>query len=260
MDSLHKGDKPIDLEGVAHLLDIPEFLIRSDKPKPVIAASTALAVIETTLLQAATAPTAPVIAGTREAWLESAVDLMRPWFKLHTKPLPDRLRVSIGFAFLGRKFIGECWNAEASSDGTREIFLSPISEPLKLLGVLVHELCHAALPSKTGHRKPFQKLAAAIGLVGPWKSTSESPGLVARLNDLLTKLGPIPHATLNPGLSGKKKQSTRLGKCQCKACGYTVRVTAKWLAVGAPLCPGPDCDAQPMTVDGAEEPEEEGGE
>lgn len=231
MDNLRREPIPLDLTNAGALLDIPECLRREAKP-----VSTALTVIETAPEALRAIQIVPCI--TREEWLERAVLGMRPWFALQGKPLPDKLRVSIGFAFLGRKFIGECWSPDASSDGTREIFLSPVSEPIKLLGVLVHELCHAALPFKTGHRKPFSKLGAAVGLVGPWKSTGESPGLVSRLNDLMaTKLGPIPHATLNPGLSGKKKQTTRMQKCECLTCGYTVRVTAKWLEKGAPICP-----------------------
>jgi hypothetical protein len=35
-----------------------------------------------------------------------------------------------------------------------------------------------------------------------------------------------------------KKQTTRLLKCECAECGYTARVTAKWIKdSGAPMCP-----------------------
>lgn len=35
-----------------------------------------------------------------------------------------------------------------------------------------------------------------------------------------------------------EKQGTRLLKCQCATCGYTVRVTRKWLGLaGPPICP-----------------------
>lgn len=34
----------------------------------------------------------------------------------------------------------------------------------------------------------------------------------------------------------KKKQGTRLLKAECEKCGYTVRVTKTWLAVGMPAC------------------------
>lgn len=31
--------------------------------------------------------------------------------------------------------------------------------------------------------------------------------------------------------------TTRLRKCECPECGYTIRVTRRWLAVGLPGCP-----------------------
>lgn len=35
-----------------------------------------------------------------------------------------------------------------------------------------------------------------------------------------------------------KKQKTRMLKCECATCGYTVRTARKWLELaGAPLCP-----------------------
>lgn len=33
------------------------------------------------------------------------------------------------------------------------------------------------------------------------------------------------------------KQSTRLIKAYCDECGYTVRVTRKWIRVAFPICP-----------------------
>ncbi len=38
--------------------------------------------------------------------------------------------------------------------------------------------------------------------------------------------------------NGKKSTalSTRLLKCQCENCGYTIRVTRKWMATGLPTC------------------------
>lgn len=35
-----------------------------------------------------------------------------------------------------------------------------------------------------------------------------------------------------------EKQGTRLLKCRCASCGYTVRTTRKWLDLaGPPICP-----------------------
>jgi hypothetical protein len=36
--------------------------------------------------------------------------------------------------------------------------------------------------------------------------------------------------------AGHPEQPTRLLKLFCRACGYTVRTTTKWVAVGLPVC------------------------
>jgi hypothetical protein len=53
---------------------------------------------------------------------------------------------------------------------------------------------------------------------------------------MLKAVGDYPHATLD--CSSAKKQTTRMIKCVCHECGYTVRVARKWLAIGGePICP-----------------------
>ncbi len=41
-----------------------------------------------------------------------------------------------------------------------------------------------------------------------------------------------------------EKQSTRLKKVYCRHCGYTARVTQKWLDLGVPACPTRGCKQQ----------------
>jgi hypothetical protein len=83
-------------------------------------------------------------------------------------------------------------------------------------------------------------------------ATSAGADLEERLNDLIQKHGPYPHATLDQTLSGKKKQSTRMLKLECPACGYTVRTTAKWIEAGLPTCP---CGEEMQPEDQQEEEE-----
>lgn len=46
-------------------------------------------------------------------------------------------------------------------------------------------------------------------------------------------------------------QPTRLLKVYCPSCGYTCRITHKWIAkTGTPVCPGLSCPDAPMVVDG----------
>jgi hypothetical protein len=137
--------------------------------------------------------------------------------------------------------LGECWTPRASADGTIEIILSiALDDPLAVLGVLAHELIHAALPEGVGHRHPFGARASAIGLVGKPTATVVGPAFEAAVAGLLAGLGPYPHAKLD--VRAKKKQTTRQLKAECPECGYLVRVTRVWLAVAIPRCPVDDAE------------------
>jgi len=49
----------------------------------------------------------------RESWLNDVVSRLRPAFAQMGAPLPERLRIVIGFPSTGRraKATGECWNS-----------------------------------------------------------------------------------------------------------------------------------------------------
>jgi hypothetical protein len=144
-----------------------------------------------------------------------------------------------------------------SADGSIEIFLSPVlSDGHRVAEGLAHELCHAADSKACHHRGEFITVAKALGFQKPWTSTPATPALEAHLHAMADAVGPYPHATLDSEATeatGKEKPGgTRLLKAECAGCGYTVRVTKKWLtAKGAPICP---CNMLPMV---AEMPEEE---
>lgn len=177
----------------------------------------------------------------REQWLTEATERLRPLFIEAGLSVPE-IRVSVGWPSKGatsnkNRTIGQCWYGESAEDGLPQVFISPVlSEPVDVLGTLVHEMLHAALPTDTGHKGAFVTGMKAIGLVGKPTATSAGSELEARLRDVAEALGEFPHAKLNP--VAKPKQSTRLIKAMCADCGYTVRVTRKWLdEVGAPICP-----------------------
>jgi hypothetical protein len=178
----------------------------------------------------------------RETWLLAATENLRSGlFKEQGAVIPD-VRVSIGFPGGGsaRKRIGEYWLSCSCTDSVPQIFISPVLDsPIRALDTLVHELVHAVHP-ESGHKGPFRKLALAVGLTGKMKSTVAGPELTERLNALISELGPFPHSSIN--LADRKKQTTRLNKAECPTCGYTCRVTKKWLdSVGPPICPGDMC-------------------
>ena len=63
----------------------------------------------------------------RETWLNEFTRRARPMFKELGKPLPDNVRMAVGYTSAGRrgKRIGECWSDTCSKDGTFEIFITP---------------------------------------------------------------------------------------------------------------------------------------
>ena len=184
----------------------------------------------------------------RENWLLEAVDIFRPWFQEHGAEIPEKVRVSVGYAKRQRKgTIGVCYASVAAEDGVHQLFMSPeLDDALRVLDVLMHELIHAWDDCKSGHKGEFARVAKALGLTGKMTATVASDELKVRLQDVLGKLGDYPHAKLNANTI--PKQSTRMLKLICAVDGldseYKVRTTRKILdEYGAPLCP---CHSEPM--------------
>lgn len=187
---------------------------------------------------------------TREEYLEHATRLLRGKFKQSGHEIPERVRVSVGFPGGGsaRKRIGEHWHPKSSQDNVSQIFISPVlNDSYSALDVLVHELIHACYPNAK-HRGDFARACKDLGLSKPYKAAGvpkDSPLGQWLTNILIPHLGDFPHAAIN--LADRKKQTTRLVKVECCDCGYTCRVTSKWLEQsGAPLCP---CSEQPMQIE-----------
>lgn len=183
---------------------------------------------------------------TREEYLEAAVTRLKREFTAKGYEVPA-VRVSCGWPHIGGtkkkgRTMGQCWPSESATDGIIQIFVSPyIEEPLEEFGVLpvlVHELCHAAVGTGEGHNKVFGKCARAVGLQGKLTSTTAGDNLMEFLKAVSEGLGDYPHARLDLTKAPTKKQTTRMLKAECEQCGYTVRLSQKWVDdVGAPHCP-----------------------
>lgn len=176
---------------------------------------------------------------TREEWLTFVSNQLRPHFARVNAPIPVKVRFALGFTSAGyrSKAIGECWSTVASGDGTTEIFIKPDRDsPKEVANILAHELVHAAVGVKHGHKAPFKKVCVALGLEG--KATHALPGAAMQreiMDPIIKKAGPLPHKKMS-FTSGKKKQTTRLLKAECNTCGYVVRLTKVWAAAGLPFC------------------------
>jgi hypothetical protein len=188
---------------------------------------------------------------TRQMWLEAAVVALRERFEQAGYAVPATVRVSIGFpkGSGGRsKAIGQCWANECSTDQYNEIFISPelggASIGPRIMGVLAHELAHATVGVQAGHKAPFKQCAVAVGLTGKMTATIETDEFNTWAATVIERIGPYPAGAMST--MSRKKQTTRLLKCECAECGYTVRISKKWLDVAMPVCP---TDEEPMRCD-----------
>lgn len=175
----------------------------------------------------------------REVWLQRLVEQLNR--KLFDKKMPA-YRVTCGWPSRGglaskQRVIGQCFYPAASKDKTTELIVSmSLDDPMAVASTLAHEMVHAVVGPGVGHKAPFRKLALQIGLEGKMTATVAGEGFKQSVQPILDKLGTYPHAKVD-GHDKQKKQTTRLLKTVCE-CGYTARITRKWLdELGAPLCP-----------------------
>lgn len=208
---------------------------------------------------------------TREAWLRQVADRMAPAFADLGFPIPP-FRASVGFPYGSDTATGQCWDKRVSGDGHFEIFINPGRDDSRAIAsTLAHELAHAAAGLQHGHKGDFAKLVRGLGFTGRLTHAQDldnAPQHVEWLDSILSETGPIPHAALSMNMRGADKVAVKVGggiapapagndpgedgtpissrppaqtgrmiKACCAECGYTVRVTAKWLEVGPPHCP-----------------------
>lgn len=187
----------------------------------------------------------------RESWLLAARDLAAADFQAVGAPIPAEVRVAVGRTSK-KTVLGECWSAAVSADAHREIWIKPYTdEPLDLIGVLVHELCHAALPHEVGHKKPFVTLARAMKLEGKPTATVVGEEFSKIWTPRLEVLGPYPGAIFNHLDADKTKNKPRPPShltfgCDC---GMKFFMTPKLVAeIGAPRCVSIACDEMPQEI------------
>ncbi len=186
-----------------------------------------------------------------------------------TKAGDPKMTVTLGFPSskgiaVKNRAIGEAWSADRVSSDTPAIFISQVipsktkEDRIQLLGVLLHEMIHATVGNKCGHKGPFKRAAIAVGLAGKMTATyvpdanSCHAGLHAFLGGIVDKLGAAPWGTIDT--SGQKKQTTRMIKCQCGDCGFIFRTSSKWIEevtyrVGNMNCPDPSCEGDVLIGD-----------
>lgn len=182
---------------------------------------------------------------TREAWLERAIELICvSVFQAKDYDLrPETMRVSCSWP-AGRepdKVIGQCWPRKNSPNGVNEMFINPTqADPVKVLGILTHEMVHAYDDCESKHGGVFKKIATKIGLEGKMKSAFPGPVLLVEMTRIAAALGPYPHRAMSLELK-EKKQKTYMLKCTCAACDFLFRTTQAQIDLGPEeglFCPG----------------------
>ena len=132
--------------------------------------------------------------------------------------------------------------------------------PAATCHMVLHELAHVLAPG-FGHGREWRYAARQVGLMNPraWPDAGElnawwaiSPGIRARLQAIAEPTERVPadfwedwhrrpcgagYGTRG-GVSRGEGSGSRYLKvvCEVPGCGYQVRVTRKWLALGAPRC------------------------
>ncbi len=123
---------------------------------------------------------------------------------------------------------------------------------MRIIGVLAHEDVHAVVGNKAGHKKPFRDCATTIGLEGKMTATTESGEFCQVAMQIIERIGTYPAGRLSRDM--RRKETTRLLKCECADCGYIARVTRKWIeASGSPVCPTDQVSMSCADVDGEED-------
>lgn len=143
---------------------------------------------------------------TREEWLMEARDeLSKTFFTKPSRRLPPTA-VSCGIPAGSPKAIGQCWAADLSDEKVTEIFVCPSQDdPMMVIGILLHELVHAAVGVDAQHGKDFVRVARAVGLEGPAKHCLPDEACKKRLEPILERLGAYPHKKLKKTKEKVKK-------------------------------------------------------
>lgn len=187
---------------------------------------------------------------TREQWLNRFAAAAKPMFKAIGHPIPQNVRLSVGFTSKGSKGkrIGECWSAVSSKDNTFEIFVTPmLADSERVAGVITHELIHAAVGLDKKHGKVFKKAALALGLEGKMTATTEGPDWNKWARPILKSIGKIPHAELQCVPRAASESQNRHIKCEC-GCGIVFRMARTTIdGLEVIRCPDPSCEDEVVT-------------
>lgn len=181
---------------------------------------------------------------TREQWLDVAVSLLVGLFPQFTPTMFKTIRVACGWprqkrgrGANGSDTVGQYWPASTTSDGVPQIFISPRLAAVEALETLLHEMVHHEAGASAGHKGAFARLAAEVGLLPPWPSTTATEATRKTLAEALAYLGEYPHGTITPKVEPKKQGSRlRLWECDCAPKPVKIRCASDSLQALCLVC------------------------
>lgn len=183
---------------------------------------------------------------TREQWLQAAAVKLRRLLSDRAGLECPEVRIGVGWPSSGARSNvgGQCWARRVSADEIAEITIRvTITDAVTVLAVQLHEMIHAALDCEHKHGGPFKAAHTALGFTGSAKGCTPGDDLRADLAAIAERLGAYPGAEFKAGVSsGPAKQTTRMIKAECEACGFTFRAARTWLEAAESLtCPDASC-------------------
>lgn len=177
----------------------------------------------------------------RETWLENAAKELIPLIEEKGFKMPDKVMYSCGFPKGSKEAIGQCWGEVHTKDNTTHIFVCPTqSENVRVLDILLHEMIHAAVGTKEGHKGKFKQLAKDLGLAGKMTATYAEKGteLYDKLEAIGNKIGDYPHSQLERKAGEKRPPGGGWVKFVSKTePNYILRISPKSLEMGVPKDP-----------------------
>ena len=181
---------------------------------------------------------------TREGWLQECLLLLKKeFFDKNGYEFPEKWAIAPSFSKNSPKAIGQCWDPKVSADGETHQILICLTQGADLVHVaqiVLHEMIHASVGIKEGHKGMFRKLALEFGMAGKMTATYAEPGseLHEKLELIVEKLGAYPHVVMDPKKKATKKTNGWVRYRSTTEETYTVQVSPKKVEeFGAPLDP-----------------------
>lgn len=144
------------------------------------------------LLQAARRPGArQTHVSERTLWLARGQAELRTYLSSLGLEAPRPVMVA-GGATDARHVLGQCYPSDQHPPVI--VVSDRITKGSTALGVLLHELIHAALPEDEEHGPAFRAWARCVGLIGPVGATKPGPRLLPKLAVIQKRIGPLPPA------------------------------------------------------------------